>query len=107
MIPKAAEVRLSPEDRAVLEARVWAPTTRGMAWPVWQTNRVRVPSRNIMPRRASAFWPSSNGRRLAGSRAGRDPLIAAEVGDVHVQQVWRFLRAQKIDRRAQIVVREQ
>jgi Helix-turn-helix domain len=27
MIPKAAEVRLSPEDRAVLEARVRAPTT--------------------------------------------------------------------------------
>jgi hypothetical protein len=43
MIPKAAEVRLSPEDRA------------------------------------------------AGS------LIAAELGDVHEQQVWRFLRAQRID----------
>jgi hypothetical protein len=27
MIPKAAEVRLTPEDRAVLEARVRAPTT--------------------------------------------------------------------------------
>src|ERR671930_2533913 len=27
MIPKAAEVRLTPEDRAVLEARVQAPTT--------------------------------------------------------------------------------
>jgi transposase len=27
MIPKAAEVRLSPEDRAVLEARLRAPTT--------------------------------------------------------------------------------
>jgi hypothetical protein len=27
MIPKAAEVRLAPEDRAVLEARVRAPTT--------------------------------------------------------------------------------
>ena len=25
------------------------------------------------------------------------PLIAAELGDVHEQQVWRFLRAQKID----------
>lgn len=25
------------------------------------------------------------------------PLIAAALGDVHVQQVWRFLRAQKID----------
>ena len=27
MIPIAAEVRLTPEDRAVLEARVRAPTT--------------------------------------------------------------------------------
>jgi hypothetical protein len=27
MIPKAAEVRLTPEDRAVLEARLRAPTT--------------------------------------------------------------------------------
>ena len=27
MIPKAVEVRLTPEDRAVLEARVRAPTT--------------------------------------------------------------------------------
>jgi len=27
MIPQAAEVRLTPEDRAVLEARVRAPTT--------------------------------------------------------------------------------
>jgi hypothetical protein len=24
-------------------------------------------------------------------------LIAAELGDVHAQHVWRFLRAQKID----------
>src|SRR6185503_9582469 len=28
MIPKAAEVRLTPEDRLVLEARVRAPTTQ-------------------------------------------------------------------------------
>jgi hypothetical protein len=25
------------------------------------------------------------------------PLIAIELGDVHEQRVWRFLRAQKID----------
>ena len=28
MIPKATEVRLTPEDRAVLEARVRAPTSK-------------------------------------------------------------------------------
>ena len=33
----------------------------------------------------------------AGFACWTGPLIAAELGDVHVQQVWRVLRAQKID----------
>lgn len=33
----------------------------------------------------------------AGYARWSGPLIAAALGDVHVQQVWRFLRAQKID----------
>jgi transposase len=33
----------------------------------------------------------------AGFARWTGPLIAAELGDVHTQQVWRFLRAQKID----------
>ena len=33
--------------------------------------------------------------------------LAAELGDVHEQQVWRFLRSQKIDLSGQILVREQ
>jgi hypothetical protein len=54
----AAEVRLKPEDRAVLEARVRAAATE---------------QRDVFR------------------------LIAAALGDVHEQQVWRFLRSQKID----------
>jgi transposase len=33
----------------------------------------------------------------AGFARWTGPLIAAELGDVHEQYVWRFLRAQKID----------
>jgi hypothetical protein len=44
-----------------------------------------------MPRPADAFWRYWSVRRWTGG------LIAAELGDVHEQQVWRFLRAQKID----------
>ena len=44
-----------------------------------------------------AFWRCWIGRRRPGLRAGPGRLIAAELGDVHEQQVWRFLRAQKID----------
>src|SRR5262249_12478358 len=56
--------------------------------------------------RSSAFKLANSASRLgAGFWFGRDargqisvsPLIAAELGDVDVQYVWRFLRAQKID----------
>jgi len=44
----------------------------------------------------------------AGHGRWTGPLIAAELGDVDVQYVWRFLRAQKIDLAARkILVREQ
>jgi hypothetical protein len=43
-------------------------------------------------RAVDAFW------RCWTNRLRPDlPLIAAELGDVHEQQVWRFLRAQQID----------
>ena len=35
------------------------------------------------------------------------PLLAAALGDVDVQYIWRFLRAQKIDLADEILVREQ
>ncbi|MEZ5888831.1 MAG: IS630 family transposase [Xanthobacteraceae bacterium] len=51
-------------------------------------------------------YTSETGRRIlailereppGGFARWNRPLIAAELGDVHEQRVWRFLRAQKID----------
>ena len=138
MIPKAAEVRLTPEDRAVLEARLRAPTTQQR-----DVLRARIvllagegrSTRSIadlvrtMPRTVSLWrgrfareglaglsdkprpgpepkYTAKTGQRIlavlehpppAGFVRWTGPLIAAELGDVHEQQVWRFLRAQKID----------
>jgi transposase len=138
MIPKAAEVRLTPEDRAVLEARLRAPTTQQR-----DVLRARIvllagegrSTRSIadvvgtMPRTVSLWrgrfareglaglsdkprpgaepkYSAATGQRIlavlereppAGFARWTGPLIAAQLGDVHEQQVWRFLRAQKID----------
>jgi transposase len=138
MIPEAAEVRLLPEDRAVLEARLRAPTTEQR-----DVLRARIillaaegrSTRSIarvvgtMPRTVSTWrgrfaregmagladrprpgpapkYGGATGQRIlavlenpppAGFARWTGPLIAAELGDVHEQQVWRFLRAQRID----------
>jgi transposase len=138
MVPKAAEVRLSPEDRAVLEARLRAPTTAQR-----DVRRARIvlmaaegrSTRSIaaevgtMPRTVSLWrgryareglaglderprggpkrkYTAETGRRIlalldqpppAGYARWSGPLLAAALGDVHEQQVWRLLRAQKID----------
>ena len=138
MIPDAVEVRLTPAERAVLEARLRAPTT-----PQRDVLRVRIvllaakgrSTRSIarelgtMPRTVSLWrgrfareglpglderprpgpkpkYGADTGRRIlavletpppAGFARWTGPLIAAELKDVHAQQVWRFLRAQKID----------
>jgi transposase len=138
MIPEAAEVRLTPEDRAVLEARVRAPTskqrdvlrarivlmaaegrsTRSIAAAVgtmprtvslWRGRFAREGLSGLAERRRrgrSAKYDAQTGRRIlavlensppAGFARWTGPLIAAELGDVHAQQVWRVLRAQKID----------
>jgi len=138
MIPDAVKVRLSPEERAVLEARLRAPTSEQR-----EVFRARIvllaaadrPTRSIarelgtMPRTVSCWRRRFADERLAGledkerpgptpkygAETGRrilavldqppprgfarwsGPLIAAALGDVHEQQVWRVLRAQKID----------
>jgi transposase len=138
MIPKAAEVRLTPEDRAVLEARLRAPTTEQrdvlrarIILLAGEGRSTRSIARMVgtMPRTVSMWrgrfarkglagladqprpgpapkYGIEAGRRIlavlerappAGFARWTGPLIAAELGDVHVQQVWRFLRAQKID----------
>jgi transposase len=138
MIPDAVKVRLTPEERAVLEARLRAPTTEQR-----QVFRARIvllaaeerSTRSIasevgtMPRTVSGWRgrfareglagledrPRPGPARKYGSEASRrvlalldqpppkgyarwtGPLIAEALGDVHEQQVWRLLRAHKID----------
>src|SRR6185369_13895377 len=138
MIRDAVAVRLSPEERAVLEAKLRAPTTEQR-----QVFRARIvllaaeerSTRSIartlgtMPRTVSGWrgrfareglaglsdkphpgpaptYGPETGRRILAV-LDRDPpagfarwtggLIAAELGDVHEQYVWRFLREQRID----------
>jgi transposase len=138
MIPKATEVRLRPEDRALLEARIRAPTAEQrdvlcarivLLAAEGRSTRSIAKSVGVMPRIVSTWrgrfareglagladrphpgpvpkYSAETGRRIlavlersppAGFARWTGPLIAAELGDVHVQQVWRFLRAQKID----------
>lgn len=138
MIPDAVEVRLRPGDRAVLEARLRAPTTpqrdvlrarivllaaqdrstRSIARELktmprtvslWRGRYAREGLGGLAERRRAGPKPKyteETGRRIlavlerappAGLARWTGPLIAAELGDVHVQQVWRFLRANKID----------
>lgn len=138
MIADAVAVRLTPEERAVLEARLRAPTTEQR-----QVFRARIvllaadgrSTRSIaraigtMPRTVSGWrgrfareglagledrprpgparkYGAETGRRIlavldgpppAGFARWTGPLIAQALGDVHEQQVWRVLRAHKID----------
>src|SRR5271165_2640237 len=138
MIPKAVVVRLRPEDRLVLEARLRAPTTEQrevlrarivMLSDEGRSTRSIAKIVGVMPRTVS-LWRGRYARDGIAGLAGkplpgakpkydvqtskrilavldRPPpagfarwtggLIAAELGDVHEQQVWRVLRAQKID----------
>lgn len=138
MIPDAVIVRLSPEERAVLEARLRAPTTEQR-----QVFRARImllaaegrSTRSIarevgtMPRTVSGWrarfareglagladkprpgpaakYGAETGQRILalldqpppkGYARWTGPLLAAALGDVDVQYIWRFLRAQRID----------
>jgi transposase len=138
MIPKAAEVRLTLADRAVLEARVRAPTTEQrdvfrariiLLADEGRSTRSIARTLGTMPRTVSSWrgrfaregmaglsnkahpgpaptYNSETGRRIlavldrappVGFARWTGPLIAAELGAVHEQYVWRFLRGQKID----------
>ena len=142
MIPKAVEVRLSPEDRTALEGRVRSPatpqrdavrarivllaaegrSTRSIAAAVGVTPntvstwRARYAGEGLAglfdkPRPGpKPKYDAATGQRIltvlereppAGFGRWTGPLIAAELCDVHEQQVWRFLRTQRIDLDAQ------
>lgn len=141
MFPAAREVRLGPDERAVLEARLRAPTTEQrhvlrarivLLAADGEASRAIARELGIMPRTAS-LWrirfaeagldgladrprpggrassakynASSDARILAlldqlppaGHARWTGKLLAAALGDVSDQYVWRFLRAQKID----------
>ena len=70
--------------------------SHGRAWPVWSTSRALGPRPNTAPRRLAASCVLER-PPPAGFARWNGPLIAAELGDVHEQHVWRVLRAQKID----------
>jgi transposase len=138
MIPDAVEVRLKPEERAVLEAWLRAPTTeqrqafrtrivllaaegrstRSIARELGTMPRtvscwrIRFAAQGLVgledkrrPGPAPKYGAETNRRILAlldepvpkGFARWTGPLIAEALGDVHEQQVWRFLRDQKID----------
>jgi transposase len=138
MIPKAAEVRLTPADRLVLEARLRAPTSEQrevlrarivLLADEGRSTRSIAKLVGVMPRTVSLWrgrysraglaglagkpppgarpkYDIQTGKRIlavldrpppAGFARWTGPLVARELGDVHEQQVWRFLRAQKID----------
>jgi transposase len=138
MIPKAAEVRLTPADRGVLEARARAPTTEQrdvfrarIVLLAGEGRSTRSIARTLetMPRTVSTWrgrfaregfagladkprpgpapkYGEETGKRIlsvlereppAGFARWNGPLIATALGDVHEQQVWRFLREHKID----------
>ena len=138
MIPKAVKVRLLPEDRAVLEGRLRAPTaaqrdvlrarivllaadghsTRSIGQIVgtmprtvslWRGRYAREGLAGLADRQRSGPKPkytAETGKRIlavlerpppAGFGRWTGGLIAADLDDVHEQQVWRFLRQQGID----------
>jgi transposase len=138
MILEAAEVRLTLTDRAVLEARIRAPTTEQrdgfrariiLLADEGRSTRSIARMLGTMPRTVSTWrgrfardglvglgnkphpgpaptYGAETGRRIlevldreppTGFARWTGSLIAAELGDVHEQYVWRFLRTQKID----------
>ena len=138
MIPKAAEVRLTPVDRLILEARLRAPTSEQrdvlrarivLLADEGRSTRAIAKAVAVMPRTVSlwrgryareglaglaerprpgppAKYGAGTAKRVlavldrpppAGFGRWTGPLIAAELGDVHTQHVWRVLRAQKLD----------
>ena len=141
MFAAARAVRLAPEDRAVLEARLRAPSTEQrhvlrarivLLAAEGFASRAIARELRIMPRTAS-LWrirfaeegldgladkPRPGGRRSsakydhnserrilalldqappAGYARWTGKLLAAALGDISDQYVWRFLRRQKID----------
>lgn len=104
-----ARIVLSAADglatRAIARA-VGCTTGTASKWRVRFAERRRAGLDETGKRGAAPKYPAETGRRIlavldgalpAGAARWTAPLIATALGDVHVQHVWRFLRAQKID----------
>src|ERR1700753_41913 len=83
---EATPVTLTSEERAELE---------GLARSTKTEHRTRLKARIVLMA-AEGAATRAIGRAL-GCANWTGPLIAEALGDVHVQHVWRFLRAHKID----------
>ena len=141
MIPAAREVRLELEERALLEARVRAPTTEQrdvlrarivLLASEGASTRSIARALGVMPRTvslwrirfaeeglaglsdrarpggraSSAKYDATSDRRIltlldepapSGYARWTGKLLAAALGDISEQYIWRFLRGQKID----------
>jgi transposase len=138
MIPRAIEVRLAPEDRAMLEARVRSPATTQrdalrarivLLAAEGRSTRSIADELDVVPNTVSTWrgryaregvtgladkprpgpkpkYTAETARRVlavlerpppAGYARWMGGLIAAELGDVHEQEVWRVLREHRID----------
>jgi transposase len=73
--------------------RSGACATRKTASPVFPRLAIAGQRPNTGSRRTAAFWRWAPPKGCANWTG---PLIAKALGDVHVQYVWRFLRAHKI-----------
>jgi hypothetical protein len=65
--------------------------TRKTAWPAFPRPAIAAQRPNTGSTRTSASWLDTAPPEGCANWTG--PLIAKALGDVHVQQVWRFLRA--------------
>lgn len=105
---RARIVLLAAEDRSTRSiARELGTMPRTVS--LWRGRYAREGLAGLQERRRAGPKPkygAATGRRIlavlerappAGFARWTGPLIAAELGDVHVQHVWRFLRAQRID----------
>ena len=70
---------------------------RRIVWPASPRSAIAGLRPNTARRPAGASWRCSIQPPPAGYANWSGPLIAKALGDVHVQYVWRFLRAHKID----------
>jgi transposase len=141
MFPAAREVRLDPEQRALLEAKVRAPTTEQrhvlrarivLLASEGRSTRAIARELGVMPRTVSSWrirfadegldglsdrarpggrassakYDATSEQRIlalldepppAGYARWTGKLLAASLGDISDQYIWRFLRTQKID----------